>query len=242
MTVSELLRELENHYLDGDCQVTVDRDPTKWSTGNGLLHTGFAGIVLARLGVSKELLGWVGKAFEMAEDPGQPGVFDRNAGRNDKNAHDDAYGIVGASSVLGLRFHKDILKHGLTHFFIYENVDGIFNGLKDAWALRLRFPFVILWYFLASDWLRPLAGLMRFYLRRYVDKSHPSGLIKAYCVIGSMAVKNKAWAAFEKEWLEANDLVGAVKEYFYKKDQPEHPIVGLVRAHVSSVTFTADFL
>lgn len=225
MKKEEILAEqLLKHYIDEDSQVTVVKDPGKWSTGNGLLHTGFAVVLLNRLNIKCDY-SWAKKAFELAEDPCQPGVFDRNKNRNDRNAHDDYYGIVGASSVMNWRFHVDVLKHGQKNFFIYENVDGVFNITKDWWAFRLRFPFVILWYYLANKKAKWLRWLFKWYLKHHVAKKHCSGIIKSYCALGSLvAIDPKYWSDFEKEWLQKHDLEQSCLEYFI---DPEHPLVKL---------------
>lgn len=229
--------DLLKHYKDEDNQITVDRDPQKWSTGNGLLHTGFAVVLMRRLGIESDY-DWAKIAFELAEDPGQPGVYDRNRGRNDKNAHDDYYGIVGASSAMGWKFHGDVLKHGVRNAFIYENVDGSFDFKKDWWAFRLRFPFVVLWYFLANGKATWLKWLFKWYLKKHVATDHPSGIIKAYCALGSLVeIDPKYWLGFEREWLASHDLEKSCLEYF---KSPDHPLVKLSAILKASLFSTSE--
>lgn len=222
--LNNLALELLKHYLDEDFQITVDRNPGKWTTGNGLLHTGFAVVLLRRLNINIEY-DWAFSAFQLAETPQQPGVFHRNFNRLDRNAHDDYYGIVAASSVMGWDFHKRVLIHGLKHCFFYDNTNHKFDTIDDIRSWRIRMPFVILWYFLANKKLTFLRYLFKIYLKYLIDTKHCSGIIKAYCALGSLTlIDPKYWESFEKQWLQKYNLPKACEEYFKTK---EHPLVGL---------------
>src|SRR6267154_669901 len=95
--------QILNYYLDGDGQVTVDKNPTKWSTGNGLLHTGLFYMILA----INQILDDADKLrFRKAVDDcwvraksGHviPGLLNRNPGRPDLEGQDDYVGVCGGS-------------------------------------------------------------------------------------------------------------------------------------------------
>lgn len=225
--------EVLQHYLDEDGQITVDRDPSKWSTGNGLMHLGFFMCLLwgsDQLELADEIRFY--NAVKACED--EPGVYDRNPGRNDRNAHDDANGIVAASvcakAIWGMPwFHKEVLIHGLKNFFIYENVDGKFNGLRDLWACRLRFPFIILWYFLVNQWLRGLLPIMLIFLTFSLRSKRADSLIMDYCKVESLAARYKWLKFYRNWWLRRANLTERTAEYFNKEGQPEHGLVALSR-------------
>lgn len=218
--------ELIKHYIDQDLQVTVDRDPTRWSTGNGLLHNGvFLCLLYGAEQLEESDIARFNASVALCEDG--EGVYDRNRGRNDQNAHDDATGVAAGSAIGELKYHKDILNHGLKHFFTYENVDHSFDGLKDLWAFRLRFPFIVLWYFLINKKLRLLTPIFLLFLLTVIFDSRADSKIMKYCMLESLAKTCKCLRMFRNIWLSLVNLPRAMREYFNKEGQPEHPIVGL---------------
>lgn len=222
-------QDVLDHYLDVDGLVTIDRDPSKWSTGNGLMHLGFFTCLLAG---GDNLTAADVVRFNSAVRGCQvaPGLYDRNPGRPDADSHDDANGVVSGSVVCGLPFHRDVLIYGLKHFFFYDNVDQTFNGWKDLWAFRLRFPFVVLWYFLVNKWLRLLLPVMLAFLALSLVFTHASdSRIEDYCKVESLALIYPCLAGFRNWWVRHAKLEAATAAYFNEPNLPEHPLVQLVR-------------
>lgn len=218
-------QEVLQHYTDQDFQITVDRDPGKWTTGNGLMHLGFFICLLHGSGqLELSDIEFFQKAVNMCQEGNDLGVYDRNQGRQDKNAHDDATGVVSGSAVSGCQFHKDVLSHGIKNFFVYENVDGKFNGIKDLWAFRARFPFLILWYFLLNKKLRILLPIMIAYLCFTKKSDRADSTIMNYCKVESLVSVYPKLKIFRNWWLKHSDLKTKTEEYF----KSEHPLIGLV--------------
>ena len=137
--------EILSHYLDRDNLVSLDRDPTPWSSGNGLLYTG---LFYTILGLRNELtiedrVRWVSavKACEVS-----PGVYNRNPLREDFEAHDDYCGIASASAFMGDEFARDILEHGLKTDWHYDNT-GKEPGLRSDHS---RFLGRVAFYYMAA--------------------------------------------------------------------------------------------
>lgn len=220
--------ELVQHYIDADLQITVDRDPLKWSTGNGLLHSG---LFVCLLKDSLQLTQVDASRFEGCVSMCEvvPGVYDRNLGRKDANAHDDSIGIAAGSVICDSRFHKDVLKHGLNSFFTYDNVDNNFNFGLDWWSFRLRFPHIVLWYFLINGKLRLLSPLLLLYiLIDSMQSKRADSFLLNYCMITALSEESGMWSRFKKWWINKFDLPKKLAEYFGEA----HPIVALSKESV----------
>lgn len=211
------------NYLDPDLQITVDKNPGKWTSGNGLMHTGFFYSLCAALDqVTPEDKERFKQCVELCEDP--EGLYDRNQGRDDKNAHDDACGVVAASAMLGCRFHTDVLDHGRANMFIYNNTDDrkFITGLDPRqwqwWSFRARFPFEIVWYYLVNKKATILKPVL--FLQLLLNKPKDYHAILSFMRYVSTFKPNRLFWTSERK---AN-LIAAVKEYF----KPEHPINGMV--------------
>lgn len=219
------------HYMDLEGMVTVDCDPTPWSTGNGLMHLGlFICLLHANNELEKYDKDKANVTFTQCEKV--PGVFNRNRNRPDANAHDDYAGIVSASVVCDLNKHKDILQYGLKHLFTYNNIEpGKFingwNPLKwEWWTFRLRFPFHILWYFIVNKRLTFLTPLLIVYL--YLNLTSPIGYshLLNYQIIESLAFVNESFKkSMYAYFMKRLPLVESCADYF----KPEHPIVNLAQ-------------
>lgn len=218
--------EIIKHYIDEDLQVTVDRNPSKWSTGNGLLHTG---LFMCLLYGSKKLELQDIYRFKLCVDlcEDQKGLYDRNKGRNDKNAHDDSIGVAAGSVIANLNYHVDILDYGLKNNFVYDNVDHSNNIINSPWAFRARFPFLILWYFLINKKFKILLPIMLVYLIFCLKSKRADAIIMNYCKIESLTATYKYLKWFRNWWVQKSNLTNKFREYFNKPGEMEHPIIGL---------------
>lgn len=115
--------EVLAHYMDSEGLVTTDRDPGKWTTGNGLLYTGIFYSILA---LSRQADAADVRRFSDAVDPcwvgEHEGLLERNDGREDLQAHDDYIGVVAASYLLNTPHASKIESYGSKRCFNYNNV------------------------------------------------------------------------------------------------------------------------
>lgn len=223
-----LKQQLINEYLDEDLQFTIDRFPTKWSSGNGLMHTGFVITLFKKLSLLGELdVERFKKAVELCENG--PGVYDRNKGRDDANAHDDTIGVCAGSVAGRLKKHRDVLLCGLKTCFIYDNegetdfIDDL-NPLKwEWWSFRLRMPFEILWY-VNINFI--LTNLLPFSHIRLLMRNK-TGYFALLDLMRWEALPKFKWfdkLYYKRERLER--LEASSQEYFKSTN---HPVVGLVK-------------
>lgn len=166
MNSKEFKEEILTHYLDRDLQVTIDRDPTPWSTGNGLLHTGLFYVLLHlnnliteedRLRFTKCVDGcWAGP-----DDAATVGVLERNPNRPDKQAHDDYQGVMAASFLLKTYHAAVITQYGENHNWSFNNEHPDEFSLATCHA---RFVDIVPFYKLAASVELSAIDKMRFKL------------------------------------------------------------------------------
>lgn len=138
--------EVLQHYLDVDGLVALDREPTRWSTGNGLLYTGLFYTLLALNGeLDEEDRARFAKAVARCEV--EPGLYNRNPGRPDWEAHDDYVGVAAASYFLKAPFAGDIVDYGEINEWCFDNTKPGELSLK---AYHGRFPGRIGFYYMAT--------------------------------------------------------------------------------------------
>lgn len=224
----EILRE----YVDQDRQIVIDRFPSKWSTGNGLMTTGLFYTLCS-------LLGDIDDAdrdrFEIAVMLCQqdPGVYNRNPDRRDANAHDDVVGVVAASVLMNETFHIDVLTHGKANKFIYNNTEDTRftrNTLNPTrwqwWSFRLRFPFEILWYYIVNKQLTVLKPLL--YLQLMSHKSSDYHAILNMMRFVSVFGPSKRYFTERRK----KDIKFAMADYF---KSVYHPMYKLMAAFLDTV-------
>lgn len=116
--------EILSHYIDEECLVTVDRDPSgRWSTGNGLLYTGlFYSILAVTDNLSIEDVRRFARAVEPCWVYAYKGLLERNDGRPDQQAHDDYIGVVVASYLLNTYHARAVHDFGKAHCWVFDNV------------------------------------------------------------------------------------------------------------------------
>lgn len=153
------------HYVQDDGLVSVDRDPTHWSTQNGLMHLGLFVAMLDYL----NLIEFSDQEHTVNTVSGcekQPGLYDRDPGRPDLIAHDDLIGASAASNLTeGVERSEEILKYGIRHLFFWNNTDrftvSAFRGFQVGFMLYLLSvnqsfmrhvfkPFAWLWFKLSN--------------------------------------------------------------------------------------------
>ena len=144
MDLASFKQEVLAHYMDQDHLVTVDRDPGKWSTGNGLLHTGIFYLILGINNAAEYSdRGQFASIVRACWSHGISGLLDRNPGRPDKESQDDYIGIMAAAYLLSSPVAVEILNYGKRNFFSYDNTNPNRFVLS---ACHLRFPGLIGFY------------------------------------------------------------------------------------------------
>lgn len=167
MLLSEFKETIYKHYTDLDGLVTSDKDPQKWSTGNGLLYTGIFYTILA---LNDELTDDDRQKFEAAVSKCEvmPGLYNRNPLRPDLEAQDDYIGIACASYFTRSKFALDILNYGKKTGWHYDNT----NPKNDALSVwHDRFFGLVAFYYMAARQPVPFFRKLGFNsnLRRMID-------------------------------------------------------------------------
>lgn len=121
MKLDEFKEEVLGHFIDTEGLVTVDRDPGKWSTGNGILFTSlFYSILFVNNAVTPEDFIRFSKAITRCWVGKNIGLLERNDGREDLQAHDD-YHVASASYLLKTYHSEAIWNWGKDHCWSFNN-------------------------------------------------------------------------------------------------------------------------
>lgn len=117
-------------------------------TGNGTMNLCVAEIVRFIRGESStENTLRVKEILETCEVLGYPGLFERGPRKTDLDSHDNRRAIAALSNILNLPFATDIVFHGKTNWWSYNNVD------PGVWSFRSwdgRMPGLVATYKLAA--------------------------------------------------------------------------------------------
>lgn len=220
----EAKREIIEHYIDEDGQVTIDRDPSKWSTGNGLMHLGLVITMYKKLGILNDLdVAKFKYAVSYCED--SKGVYDRNPGRDAQIGHDDITGIVSGSVATDLSFHKDVATHGLKNLFVYNN-DNKFE-LRDF--LGRQIWHTMYWLIVGRG------GMFTCFLPMLLAKlllipSTSYSILHTYMMLETLASKFKIARIVRDKKLPNLMLVEECIRYFRTE---QHPAVDLAKSVVN---------
>lgn len=235
---SDLKRELIFDYVDRQDVVTVDKNPGPESTKNGLMHMGLVMALFNDLAIMQAGdISWFQTLVLNCQVA--KGLYARYPAYSNKpkcpdnNSYDDTVGVVAGSVILDSRFHHDVLNLGLSSFFVYNNSNPnkFFNGINPLnwnwWALRLRFPQQILWYFLSCKHLTILSPLLMlsFCANLLLTRSPSYTVLLQYTMISSLASRSNMWKSFRNFWVPRSLLVESATDYF----KVTHPIVNLSR-------------
>ena len=113
--------EVLTHYIDSGGFVTVDKNPSINSTGNGLLHLAFFCTVLKKLEQAETLSMLVQKTISSCEV--RPGLFNRNPwkGQSELTSWDEYFAICALSKLYSLRFANEICLRGISANWFFDN-------------------------------------------------------------------------------------------------------------------------
>lgn len=210
--------------MDEDGLVTIDRDPGRWSTGNGLLYTGIFYTLLFLRGeaLPEDVVRFSKTVYNCWQ---VPGVLNRNPGRPDLESHDDYIGVMAASYHLNTPHAKIICGYGEKHWWSFNNVDPC------KWALQTyhgRFPGLVGYYRMAAR--KPPGMLQSLMLNAKITASacpseNASGKILTWLMTTVLEAENKPYFGDSIELWKARmkhdykTLNGLFSTYF----KPSHP-------------------
>lgn len=231
MKIEDFKQEIYAHYFDKDYQVTIDRDPGKWSTLNGLLHAGFFYVLCAKHGAISDFdREMFSKMVDMVWVEGYPGLMHRHQNHGDiKQAHDDYIGVMAASYYLKTNHAIKIYEYGQKNCFKFDNQNPEPKFFQSWSSWHGRFPGLIGYYSLCYQDPPGNAQtvLLVQALKEKISERADAGLLgwlKAQ-VIGQQSSRFneslKVWNDnFFKQW---GSLQNCAKAYFGEK----HPMAEL---------------
>lgn len=212
-------QEVLDHYMDKDLLVTIDRDPTPWSTGNGLLYTGlFYTLLTLRNELTKEDCERFEKAVRGCEVDGYHGLYHRNPGRTtDLEAHDDYIGIAAGSFFTNTPMAREIWTYGDCNSWCFNNLDP---GKKSPNVWQGRFIGIVCFYTMAAkedpSFFQKL--LFNSAIRGSIDSNNVSGKILAWLQVQVAKKANvcpKACELFEQSIVDDfGGITGLLSQYF----------------------------
>jgi len=216
----ELKLEILQHYTDEDGMVTIDRDPTKWSSGNGLLHTGLARVLYKHVGIDNNLDGITFRNTVAACEV-SPGLYNRNPKRSYQNGHDDYTGVVSGSVATESDFQNDVVTHGVKNLGTY-NDDGKF---KPQDFLFRQFWHTFFW-FIATKRFYTLPLVPILLAKLFIVRSTGYSILHTYMMLQTIAFLYPRLNRLIQAKIKRLGLVAAGTEYF---KVVEHPVVQLLK-------------
>lgn len=216
--------EIKLHYTDPEGMITGVRDPQgKWTSGNHLLITGTYFVILSQVDViTKEDIAALEHAVRPCEV--EPGRYNRNAGRPDRQAHDDYIGVAAGSAAVGSVLHDEIVAYGSRHWWYVNNQEPFRLG-----ALFWRFPGLVSFFYAAAgkrpSLLGQLVAAASIAVNAHSPRGEESGTIMNWLKIQSF--KGKGWLldlaiSYWKKRLFTKypQGMGEVFEIYYGKGHP----------------------
>lgn len=209
-------KEILEHYMDTSFQVTIDRDPTPGSTGNGLMHTGFFTVILANQNsLLEEDKDRFAAAVDMCTQTDKdnipiPGLYVRSIWKKaDDQSHDDYIGISAGAYFAAPKIADAIIDYGERY-----------NWCFDVQNPRVENPLY---------WHDRFFGLVAFYKlcgkrnTTLVEKIVLSASILISVVLGSDSSRVKAFmqvSVYRAESRVIGGLTGFVWDLLMKRFDP----------------------
>jgi hypothetical protein len=214
------------------------------TTKNGLMHSGLFMCFLHDLNQLEytDVLRFNSFVKACEEEPGlydRYPAYDNKDRNNDKNAHDDACGVVAGGICADIPFHEEVLEYGLRHGFVYNNVEpGRFVTGKDPrnwewWAFRGRFIKHIRWYFLVNRKLLILLPPLLLWLKAIsFSKTVKYNVLLDYMIVKTLSVVFPSLTKFKNRWVKRAPLVESTINYF----GANHPLSKLASEIVQGIS------
>lgn len=223
--------EVVSHFMDEEGLVSVDRDPARWSTGNGLLHTGLF-YTLLKLRGELDAGTDVGK-FDRAVNrcwtdlDGLPvqGCLERNDGRKDLEAQDDYVGVMAASYHLRTQHAGLICLFGEEHGWCYDNQNPLHPALRTC---HLRFPGLVGFYRIAAGkspgWAQIPLLAASILANSFSPKDATTGKMLTWLIVGVVREKNwlidRAISIWERRMRSQYETLGKLFEPYFGASHP----------------------
>ena len=192
MSPKQFKQEIINHYMDQDGLVSPDRNPTRWSTGNGLLYTGLFYTICSILQETTDAdTAHFQESVKRCYVEDHKGLLNRNPKRPDHESHDDYIGVVVASLLLGTRNKCDVWSYGKRNFWVFDNrlPERLFTlGAVSSW--HGRFPLQLaLYHYACSEnpgiFLKLLARAA-LYLSTFEKKSNAEAWARNWLIVQAL--------------------------------------------------------
>lgn len=230
-SIEDFKEEVAAHYSGPSFEVTVDRDPTPNSTGNGISYRSLYTILVC-LNHAQDLRDFSNftACMSMREVDG-PGLYHRNPGDKTQNAIDDHFYAAAASSMLDpqKRVARAILNH-------YRACHGYFDdqnpGSPSLSSNLARYPWFYGYLKLCSGEAIGLLDrmiLMGWFLA--LPKKEDAGAILMRWVMarmgyiaGGLCGRLAARAMIKLSNMYSIGLAGAAAAYFNRQGEPPHPL------------------
>lgn len=233
MKIEDFKKEIYAHYFDQDLQVTIDRDPGKWSTLNGLLHAGLFYTICAKhnaiTDADRKLFS---DMVDRAWVDGYPGLLERHDKHTDvKQGHDDYIGVAAASYFLRTTHAIKIYEYGQKTCFRYDNQNPEPKFYESWSSAQGRFPWgQVGFYALAAK--EPPSNIQTVLMIQFLSKTNigerpDSGLmgwLRAQVIQHQSSRFNEALNIWnDKFYSHWGTLANCAKAYFGEK----HPMAEL---------------
>lgn len=218
-----LVSEIKD-YLDDLPVVTIDKNPTISSTGNGFLHLGFLRAYLDVAKIPKEDIDFK-FAYEKSLVTGYRGLFHRNPYKADDelNSWDEYLGMATVSAHEDKSAAFEIINYGLANNFYYDNQTPKEPKLA-SW--HDRFMWLVPYYALCAGLKMQLIDEISIALYLFISSfsKHADVHIRSFCVYSVCRKSSLILQLFSLVWyqivkLRYSSLGEAVKPYF-KENHP----------------------
>lgn len=232
-SLDDFKREVAEHYTGPSMEVTVDRDPTVNSTGNGISYRSLFSILCCLNDAQdQQVLDAFRSCMRLREAAG-PGLYHRNPGDTTNNGVDDyVYGM--AASCL-LEKDRSVSRAMLNHARHFRwRFDDQVPASGDVKYWFGRYPWFTGMLQIAAgegaDWLHGLA-LTGCNLSPFLpSKDDAGGCLMAWTIAriaylsGGVCgtVAHHAMAMLEAAY--PGGMADAAAAYFNRKGEPEHPL------------------
>lgn len=149
---------IETEHTDLEGLISADKNPGRWTSGNGALDTSLYYIILFLTSELKEAdsIRFASIVSNLWSE-GRPGLLSRNKGRPDQDAWDNYLGVCAAGLLCDApSVPRAIRSYGEAHCWIYQNESGIRNLLSGT---LFRFPGLVTTICLSCADSKPPSGV-----------------------------------------------------------------------------------
>lgn len=194
-----------DHYVDQDGLLTVDKDPTPSSTGNGLMHLGVFLALIQELD-NVELKDKLHVELLISNISKEAGLLNRKFKSDELVAHDDYIGALSALLIVKSALLSVVVNYVLKHLFYINNTDKFTLN-----AFRIRNVFFVL--FVLALKYKVFSYPLYLYMKSRSPKSYTIQL--HYMVAVAMSTRNSFFKNLIKKYLLRDELVRYYKSEYH---------------------------